>query len=67
MIANLLTWLPDQIIHIVGGTSVVLAILLDFEPGLWLSGSHYRYPDLGLPERHYLSLRRLLERRLLEA
>jgi membrane protein len=29
MIANLLTWLPDQIIQIVGGTSLVLAILLD--------------------------------------
>jgi membrane protein len=29
MLANLLTWLPDQIIQIVGGTSFVLAILLD--------------------------------------
>jgi membrane protein len=28
-IANLLTWLPDQITQIVGGTSFVLAILLD--------------------------------------
>jgi membrane protein len=29
MIANLLTWLPDQIMQIVGGTSLVLAIMLD--------------------------------------
>ena len=29
MIANLRTWLPDQIIPIVGGVSLVLAILLD--------------------------------------
>jgi membrane protein len=29
MIANLFTWLPDQIIQIVGGTSLVLAIFLD--------------------------------------
>jgi membrane protein len=29
MMANLLTWLPDQIIQIVGVTSLVLAILLD--------------------------------------
>ena len=29
MIANLLTWLPDQIIQIAGGISLVLAILLD--------------------------------------
>ena len=29
MIANLRTWLPDPIIPIVGGTSLVLAILLD--------------------------------------
>ena len=29
MIANLRTWLPDQIIPIVGGISLVLAILLD--------------------------------------
>jgi membrane protein len=29
MVSNLLTWLPHQIIQIVGGTSLVLAILLD--------------------------------------
>ena len=29
MVSNLLTWLPDQIMQIVGGTSLVLAILLD--------------------------------------
>jgi membrane protein len=29
MMTNLLTWLPDPIIQIVGGTSLVLAILLD--------------------------------------
>jgi len=29
LVSNLLTWLPDQIIQIVGGASLVLAILLD--------------------------------------
>ena len=40
---------------------------LRFEPDLWFSGSHYRDPDLGLPERSYLSLWRLLECLLLPA
>ena len=110
MIANLLTWLPDQIMQIVGGTSLVLAIMLDVAlfmmlylmlphvaswreilPGaigaglLWelakkaflffvstyISVSNLVYgsvaaiialPDLGLPERPYLPLWRLLER-----
>ena len=39
-------------------------LYLRLEPGLWFRGSHYRDPDLGLPEQPDLSLWRLRECRL---